>query len=90
MSELLIYLIFAVMILAIVITAIILFHKDAIFTIAIGTVIGANIYNAFTYPINIGEFVFGFDSIIYSIFLFCMFVFLVDYGKKTMKVGTNG
>lgn len=62
------------------------FPKDSIFTIAISTVIGANIYNSLDYPVQILGLQFGLDSVIYTIFLFCVLVMFIDYGKKNMLV----
>lgn len=62
-----------------------LFHKDAIFTIAIGAVIGANVYNIGSYPITIGGLVFGIDGVVYCVFLFCLLTMFIYYGEKDMK-----
>lgn len=86
MSNLLIFIIFIISIFALLAVAIKFFPKDSIFTIAIGAVIGANIYNASTYPLDIFGIRFGFDSIIYTIFLFCMLVMYIDYGRRDLKI----
>lgn len=86
MSGIWFYLIFLVSIFFILGVALKIFPKDASFTIAIGAVIGANIYNASAYPIEIGGLVCGIDSIVYTIFAFCLLFMYIFYGKKDMKV----
>ena len=86
MSGIWFYLIFLVSIFFILGVALKIFPKDASFTIAIGAVIGANIYNSSAYPIEIGGLVFGIDSIVYTIFAFCLLFMYIFYGKKDMKV----
>ena len=78
--------IFTILCFLIVALAIRFFPKDATFTIAIGAVIGANIYSALAYPINIFGLTFGIDSIVYTLFLFCLLLMHESYGKKNMRV----
>lgn len=61
------------------------FKRDAIFTVAIGAVIGANVYNIGSFPIYVGKLVFGLDGVVYTIFLLCLLLMYIDYGKKSMK-----
>lgn len=78
--------IFTILCFLIAALAIRFFPKDATFTIAIGAVIGANIYSALAYPINIFGLTFGIDSIVYTLFLFCLLLMHEIYGKKNMRV----
>lgn len=57
--------------------------KDALFTIGIGCAIGANVYNIGNYPINAIGLTFGIDSIIYTLFIFCIVLCQISYGKKS-------
>ena len=86
MNGILFFVIFLVCVFFILGVALRLFPKDAAFTIAIGAVIGSNIYNCSAYPIEIGGLVFGIDSIVYTIFAFCLLFMHIFYGKKDMKV----
>lgn len=86
MNNILFFGIFTFLAFAIFFVGLKLFHKDAIFTIAIGTLIGSNIYNVNAFPIIIGKLQFGMDSIIYTIFIFCMLLMYVDYGKKACNL----
>lgn len=58
------------------------FKKDAIFVLAIGGVVSSNIYHIGAYPIAVGEFVFGLDSVIYTLFIFCIMFVAIKYSKK--------
>ncbi|MDD2227633.1 MAG: hypothetical protein PHH71_03560 [Clostridia bacterium] len=51
----------------------------------IGCVIGANLYNANDFPIQVGNLVFGIDSIVYTVFVFSILLAYIDYGNKLMK-----
>lgn len=86
MNSLLFLLVFVAGIFFILTLALKVFPKDASFTIAIGAVIGANIYNSTAYPIVVGDFVFGIDSIVYTIFAFCLLFMYINFGKRDMKV----
>ena len=78
--------VFIALVFVILAVALKIFPKDSSFTIAIGAVIGANIYSATAYPIFIGGLVFGIDSIVYTIFAFCLLFMYINYGKRDMKV----
>lgn len=86
MSPILLFIIFIVCVFGILLISKNFFHKAAIFTVAIGAIIGANIYNVGDYPIQIGSLIFGFDSIIYTVFVLCVLLMYIDYGKKSMMV----
>jgi len=85
MNNLLFYSIFTAVIFILFLVALKIFNKNALFTVGIGSIIGANIYNVGSYPIVIGNFVFGLDSIIYTLFVFCVLLMYIDYGKEAMK-----
>lgn len=79
------YILFFLVCFAILIVAKYAFHKDGIFTLAIGAVIGANVYNVGNFPVPIGPFIFGMDAVVYTIFLFCVLSMYVEYGKASFK-----
>lgn len=58
------------------------FKKDALYVLAIGGAVAANIFNIGNFPIYVGNLVFGLDSVIYTLFIFCIAVLIMDYGKK--------
>jgi len=85
MNSLVFFTIFTIVIFVLFFIALIIFKKDALFTVGIGSIIGANIYNIGSYPIFLGSLVFGLDSIIYTIFVFCVLLMYIQYGKSAMK-----
>ena len=85
METLLFYMLFAVIVFAILFVGIKLFGKDAIFTIAIGTAIAANIYSPTAHPIIFCHLIFGIDAIAYTVFAFCILLMHIDHGKASMK-----
>ena len=85
MSDILIFGLVLICFFAIFILAKHFWGKDALFVIGIGGAIGANIYNINSYPLQIGNFIFGFDSIIYTFFIFCLLVMLINYGKESFN-----
>lgn len=58
------------------------FRSSALYALAIGGCVNANFFNAKTYPIDIFGLTFGIDSILYTLFIFCVIVLLLDQGKK--------
>jgi hypothetical protein len=62
-----------------------MFGKNALFVIGIGSVIGANLYNANDFPIVIGNLVFGIDSVIYTLFVFSILSMYIEYGMQSMR-----
>lgn len=56
--------------------------KDALFVIGIGSAIGSNVYNVGDYGIQIGDLIFGIDSVVYTVFVFVIFLCLINYGEK--------
>ena len=59
------------------------FRKDALYVLGIGAAVSANVYNVGTYGVMSGGIVWGVDTIIYTLFAFCIIVACKDYGKKT-------
>lgn len=58
------------------------FKKDTYYTLAIGGAIGSNVFNISVYGFSFGNIVFGVDSIVYTLFVFCVVSCLAKYGKK--------
>ncbi len=56
--------------------------KSILYTIAIGSIVNANIFHAIDYPINIFGLNFGMNSVIYVLYLFCILIMYKDFGKK--------
>jgi len=63
--------------------------KDILILIAIGCAINANIFNSNTVPVEVGNLVFGIDSIIYTLFVFTVIIEARDYGIKDAKSMTT-
>ncbi len=61
------------------------FRKDSLYVIGIGAAVSSNVYNVNAYSIDAGWLIFGFDSVIYILFVFCVMVACKDYGKKIAK-----
>jgi len=85
MYNLLFFVIFLILLFIIFIIAKHLFGANALFVLGIGCVIGANLYNSNAFPIQVGNLVFGIDSIVYTVFVFSILLAYIDYGKKLMK-----
>lgn len=60
-----------------------------LFTIAIGFAINANIFNAISTPIYLGQIIFSIDSILYTGFMFCVVVCAIEYGIRKAKILTS-
>lgn len=61
------------------------FRKDSLYVIGIGGAVSSNVYNVNAYSIDAGWLIFGFDSVIYILFVFCVIVACKDCGKKIAK-----
>ena len=59
------------------------FRSTALYALAIGGVVNANFFHAGNYPIQIFGLPFGIDSIIYTLFAFCVIVMCLKEGKKS-------
>ncbi len=55
--------------------------KSILYTVAIGCIVNANIFNGINYPIEIGGLTFGMNSVIYVLFLFSILIMYIDFGK---------
>lgn len=61
------------------------FHKwqlSALYCFAIGGAVNSNFFHIGDYPIFIGNFVFGIDSVIYTLFIFCVIITADKFGNK--------
>lgn len=58
------------------------FRITTLYALAIGGAVNANFYHAYSYPVVILGLPFGVDSIIYTLFVFCILVMLLKDGKK--------
>ena len=58
------------------------YRSSILYTLAIGSIVNANVFNAVAFPIQIGSFHFGINSVVYMLFLFCVLMMYVYYGKK--------
>ena len=57
------------------------YRSTALYALAIGGVCNANFFHPGTFPIDIFGLTFGIDSIIYSLFIFCVIVMYFIKGK---------
>ena len=60
--------------------------RNGVFVLGIGGVVGSNVYHIGDYPIIEGNFVWGIDSIIYTLFLVCVMVLAMDKHEKSAYV----
>lgn len=58
------------------------FKKDLIYIVAIGCAVNSNIFNFEAFPIIVGNLVLGVDSIIYTLFLFCVILMYFYHSEK--------
>ena len=61
------------------------YHKykmTTLYALAIGGIVNANFFHAQNYPIEFFGLPFGIDSILYTLFVFCVFVMYITEGKK--------
>lgn len=57
------------------------FRSTTLYALAIGGVVNANFFHAGNYPIYCFGLPFGIDSIIYTLFIFCVVVMFLKQGK---------
>ena len=57
-------------------------RSTILYTLAIGSIVNGFIFTADAFPIMIGKFPFGMDSVVYVLFLFCVTMMYAYYGKK--------
>jgi len=65
------------------------YDQAMLYTIAIGCAINANIYNAITAPMYMGDIIFSIDSVLYTCFMFCVIVCAIEYGVRKAKIMTS-
>lgn len=58
------------------------YRFTTLYALAIGGIVNANFFHAGSYPINCFGLPFGIDSIIYTLFIFCVFLMFIKEGKK--------
>ena len=58
------------------------FRSTTLYALAIGGAVNANFFYAGNYPIFCFGIPFGIDSIIYTLFLFCVLLMFLKEGKK--------
>ncbi len=58
------------------------FGMSAIYCFAIGGIVNSNFFHAQSYPLMLGSFQFGFDSVIYTVFVFCVLIAFYRHSKK--------
>ena len=56
--------------------------------VAIGCACNANLFTAITHPISAGPFIFSFEIVLYTLFIYTIVVRILDYGNKAAKVMT--
>lgn len=59
------------------------FRSTTLYALAIGGIVNANFFHAVNYPINCFGLSFGIDSVIYTLFVFCVIVMLIKEDKKS-------
>ena len=58
------------------------YKMTTLYALAIGGIVNANFFHARNYPIEFFGLPFGLDSILYTLFIFCVFVMYITEGKK--------
>ena len=64
------------------------FRATTLYALAIGGAVNANFFHAGNYPINCFGLPFGLDSIIYSLFTFCVIIMFFKSNKKDAYILT--
>lgn len=59
------------------------YHNTTLYALAIGGVVNANYYHAMAYPVDCFGLPFGIDSLIYTLFAYCVMVVLLSDTKKS-------
>lgn len=59
------------------------YRSTTLYALAIGGVVNANFFHTGNHPINCFGLPFGIDSIIYTLFIFCVIVMLLKQDKKS-------
>lgn len=58
------------------------FRATTLYALAIGGIVNANFFHAGNFPIDCFGLPFGIDSVIYSLFAFCVVIMLIKTNKK--------
>lgn len=58
------------------------YFSTALYALAIGGVVNSNFFTAISHPIDVFGLPFGIDSIIYTLFIFCVIFMYFRFGKK--------
>lgn len=58
------------------------FFSTTLYALAIGGVVNSNFFNSLNFPIDIFGLPFGIDSIIYTLFTYCVILMYLRNGKK--------
>jgi len=58
------------------------YRATTLYALAIGGIVNANFFHAGTHPINCFGLPFGIDSIIYTLFVYCVIIMFIQSGKK--------
>lgn len=56
--------------------------------VAIGCACNSNLYTAISHPIVVGPFIFSFEIVLYTLFIYTIMVRILDYGYSDAKVMT--
>ncbi len=59
------------------------YRSTALYALAIGGIVNANFFHAGAYPINCFGLPFGIDSVIYTLFVFCVIVMFLKENKRS-------
>lgn len=82
------FLIFAITLFLLSIVGYKKFRATTLYALAIGGAVNANFFHAGYYPINCFGLPFGIDSIIYSLFIFCVMIMFFKANKKEAYILT--
>ena len=77
------YLIFSLAVFMLAIIGYKKFRSTTLYALAIGGIVNANFFHSGNYPIKIFGLDFGIDSIIYTLFAFCVIIMLIKEDKKS-------
>lgn len=58
------------------------YRTTTLYALAIGGIVNANFFHAGNHPIDCFNLPFGIDSIIYTLFVYCVIVMFIQFGKK--------
>ncbi len=82
MVTFILYLLFSFIVFALSLAFYERYRSTVLYALAIGGIVNANFFHAGNYPIYCFGLPFGIDSIIYSLFAFCVAIMLIKMNKK--------